>query len=307
MLANDSSFILQGLNMSPIFSELTQEERSQLALMGTVSRYEQGSTVFSVDHHGDAFYLVVSGILGIRLKKHKVKEGHAGQIFGEIAIFDNRTRLGTIHVQEAAILAKFDKSCILEEANLPATLRAKILMALTTQIISYLYSELPTSSRELISKGESDTIEFKNSASKDHFPKIVRTLAAMMNSQGGTILLGVEDSGGLSGLRLNNTQRDVLVRNLNLAINQRLDEYPCTLVHIDAEVIDSREIIRIDCEPSTVPVFLTENETEALFVRISRENMQIRTLRDCIQYIKKRFSDVNPFISHQQINKLQDA
>ncbi len=307
MLIDDSSFVLQGLETSPIFSELNQEDRVLFAKMGSVVRYEQGATVFSVDHHGDAFYLVVSGVLGIRLKNHKVKECHAGQIFGEIAIFDNRTRLGTIQIQEAAILAKFDKSCILEASSLPPVLRAKILMALTKQIISYLYNELPTSSRELISKGESDTIEFKNSASKDHFPKIVRTLAAMMNSQGGTILLGVEDSGGLSGLRLNSIQRVVLVRNLNLAISQRLDEYPRTLVHIDAEVIDSREIIRIDCEPSTVPVFLTENEKEALFVRISRENMQIRTLRDCIQYIKKRFSDVNPFSSPQQINKLQDS
>ena len=42
-----------------------------------------------------------------------------------------------------------------------------------------------------------------------------------------------------------------------------------------------------------IPVFVTENEKEALFVRISRENKQIRTLRDCIQYIKKRFSETN--------------
>lgn len=163
--------------------------------------------------------------------------------------------------------------------------------ALAKQIISYLYNELPISSKELMMKGESESIEFKASAHQDHFPKIVRTAAAMMNSQAGTILLGVEDGGGLIGLRLTNTERDILVRKLNMMMRKHLGEYPGTLVLIDAEVIDGREIIRIDCEPSAVPVFVAENDKEALFVRVSRENTQIRTLRDCIHYIKKRFSE----------------
>ena len=293
MLIDDSTFILQGIDASPVFAELNTKEKVQLASQGAVCQYAQGTTVFSADHHGDAFYVVVSGILLIRLKNRKIKECHAGQVFGEIAIFDNRTRMGTIQVQEAAVLAKFDKNCIFNEDILPASLRAKLITALTKQIISYIYNDLPISSRELMMKGESESIEFKGSAHEDHFPKIIQTLAAMMNSHGGTILLGVEDHGGLNGLRLTSTGRDVLIRKLNALMRKHLGEYPSTLALIDAEVIEGREIIRIDCEPSAVPVFVNEKEKEALFVRVSRENIQIRTLRDCIQYIKKRFSETN--------------
>jgi len=290
MLIDDSTFIRQGLDASHTFANLTQEEKTLLASKGVLCHYAANTTVFSADHPGDAFYLVISGILLIRLKNHKLKECHAGQVFGEVSIFDDHTRMGTIHVQEAAILAKFDQSCIIDESVLPATLRAKLIQALTQQIISYLYNDLPVSSRSLMEKGESDTIEFKNSAHKVHLPKIVETLAAMMNAQGGTILLGVEDGGGLTGVKLTNTQRDVLVRKINMLVHDQLGEYPNTLVSVDAEVIDGREIIRIDCDPSATPVFLTENGEEAMFVRLSRQNTQIRTLRDCIQYIKKRFT-----------------
>jgi predicted HTH transcriptional regulator len=189
-------------------------------------------------------------------------------------------------------LAKFDKNRILSDGFLSAVLRAKLYMAITKQIISYLYNELPTNTRELINKGESDTIEFKASASKENFPKIVQTIGAMLNSKGGTILLGVDDNGGLLGLQLNPTKRDVLIRNLNLETRRHLDEFPATLVHIDAEMIDNKEVIRIDCDPSDVPVFYSENGTEAFFVRISHENIQIRTLRDCAKYLNKRFPAV---------------
>lgn len=290
MLIEDSNFIFQALEGSPVFSELTADEKRQFADQGALCHYTQDTTVFSADLQGDAFYLIVSGVLEIRLKNKKVRRCSSGKIFGEVAIFDNRTRMGTVYVKEAAILAKFYKDRILGEGYLPAGLRAKVNKALSAQIISYLYDELPVSSKELIMKGESETIEFKGSAHPDHFPKIIRTIAAMMNAQGGTILLGVADSGGLNGIVLNHKQRDALVLSLNRLIHDRLGEYPLTLVIIDAEILDGREIIRIDCEPSTVPVFLTEDGNEELFVRVTKENSRITTLRDCIQFMKSRFS-----------------
>jgi hypothetical protein len=234
------------------------------------------------------------------LKNRKTKECHAGQIFGEVAIFDNHRRLGTIQVEEAAVLAKFDKERIFSETNLPHALRAKILMALAKQIISYLYNEIPISTRELIMKGESENIEFKASASEAHFPKILRTMAAMMNAHGGNILLGVDDAGGLVGVSLSHHKRDALVLKLNLLVRKHMGNYPATLVVIDAEIIEGLEIIRIECEPSAVPVFVTDNDKEELLIRVSRENTQLRTLRDSIQYFEKRF--VTHTMTHTNIS-----
>ena len=54
--------------------------------------------------------------------------------------------------------------------------------------------------KELIAKGESQTLEFKfelNSARK-----IAATISAFSNAQGGKILVGVKDNGALAGIRL---------------------------------------------------------------------------------------------------------
>jgi len=54
--------------------------------------------------------------------------------------------------------------------------------------------------KQLIARGESQTLEFKfelNSARK-----IAATLSAFSNSDGGTLLIGVKDNGGIAGIRL---------------------------------------------------------------------------------------------------------
>jgi len=54
--------------------------------------------------------------------------------------------------------------------------------------------------KELAAKGEGLQIEFKKKAA---FPeKIVREVIALANTQGGTLLIGVDDDGTVSGQRL---------------------------------------------------------------------------------------------------------
>jgi predicted HTH transcriptional regulator len=52
--------------------------------------------------------------------------------------------------------------------------------------------------RELIDQGESLTLEFKSTVQSAD--KIARTLAAFANTRGGTLLVGVEDDGQISGI-----------------------------------------------------------------------------------------------------------
>lgn len=51
---------------------------------------------------------------------------------------------------------------------------------------------------ELIAQGENQAVEFKSA--KGHPDSLARELVALANTQGGVILLGVEDSGEVSGL-----------------------------------------------------------------------------------------------------------
>jgi len=56
-----------------------------------------------------------------------------------------------------------------------------------------------TELKSLVKRGESLHLEFKKKA--DHPEKIVRELVAFANTDGGVLLLGVEDNGNLSGLK----------------------------------------------------------------------------------------------------------
>ena len=52
--------------------------------------------------------------------------------------------------------------------------------------------------RDLVKKGESDTVEFKISFDKE----AIETLAAFANTKGDTIVIGVQNSGKLCGVQL---------------------------------------------------------------------------------------------------------
>ncbi len=65
-----------------------------------------------------------------------------------------------------------------------------------------------TKVRNLISHGESSTVEFKRD--ELHPEQLAREIVAMANGNGGVILLGVEDDGNISGLKRANMQEWLL-------------------------------------------------------------------------------------------------
>ena len=76
-------------------------------------------------------------------------------------------------------------------------------------LIDQLRSELNKNLTALILKGESDELEFKSSFRYDYRQQkvnkalesvIIKTLAGFMNTQGGSILIGVADDGSIVGL-----------------------------------------------------------------------------------------------------------
>ena len=97
--------------------------------------------------------------------------------------------------------------------------------------------------RDIIEEGENDRIEFKrcgNQPEKDLF----ETICAFANTFGGTILLGVEDDGSLTGV--NSAQVLPVTRNiLNVVSNPNAFDVPVSLEFEHIE-IDDRQIIKVD-------------------------------------------------------------
>lgn len=84
--------------------------------------------------------------------------------------------------------------------------------------------------KDLISKGESETIEFKKSLSG--WKEIVETICAFSNAKGGIILVGVDDRGKVHGLTIG--KRTVEDLTNRILINTEPKIYPeITLVSFE--------------------------------------------------------------------------
>lgn len=66
--------------------------------------------------------------------------------------------------------------------------------------------------RKLASEGEGIQLEFKRKAS--HPEKIVRELIAFANTEGGTLLIGVDDDGSIPGVKYPDEEAHVVRQSL---------------------------------------------------------------------------------------------
>ena len=57
--------------------------------------------------------------------------------------------------------------------------------------------------RDIISKGETLKVEFKSDLKQLQDRELVATVMSLSNSEGGDLLLGVEDDGSITGLHVN--------------------------------------------------------------------------------------------------------
>ena len=122
---------------------------------------------------------------------------------------------------------------------------------------------------ELIAAGESQRVEFKSTARVNlHTGKadkkmeqvIVKTIAGFLNSQGGTLLIGVADNGDVLGLEddyltLSKGNRD----GFELAVRQRLEaslsSSTAATVNVDFEEVEGRDVCVLRVAPAGNPVF----------------------------------------------------
>ncbi len=102
--------------------------------------------------------------------------------------------------------------------------------------------------KDLIRKGESEVLEFKESLKLHN--SIGEAVAGLSNSKGGIILVGVKDSGKISGVSIGNNTLERLANRI------KLDTDPSIYLKISSNKLDGKDIIVIEVEEShEKPVF----------------------------------------------------
>lgn len=154
---------------------------------------------------------------------------------------------------------------------------------------------------ELITKGESHTVEFKetlqynihtNQADEDLLNSSLKTIAGLLNADGGTLLIGVSDAGEIKGIardlrtmgrNANNDRFELKIRNFISGQNSKFNPEATGKVSISFEELGEGTICRVDVEPFPKPEVLHFDDD--VYVRDGNQTLKIegRALTDWIQ------------------------
>lgn len=147
---------------------------------------------------------------------------------------------------------------------------------------------------QLIAGGESERVEFKetlrwdvtqNEVNKKLEDVVVKTLAGFANRAGGTLLIGVTDSGAVSGLERDfaslGGKRDKFELHLTNLIGKHFGPaFRAARIKVSFPQHEAAEACRIDVEPSATPVFVSIADrggtlAERFFVRTGNSTQEM--------------------------------
>lgn len=171
-----------------------------------------------------------------------------------------------------------------------------------TQRIQHLSDELEKDLRALISHGESSTVEFKSTFRwdlKESRPNkaleevIMKTIAGFMNGEGGSLIIGVSDTGEVTGLEddyriLKKKDRDGFEQALMAAIAVKLGTDVCQNAHAVFHKTSGKDICRVIVKPSHRPVYIKEGDDMRFYLRtgVSTRGLNIQ---EAVEFISTRW------------------
>ena len=157
---------------------------------------------------------------------------------------------------------------------------------------------------ELLKLQESKTLEFKSSLrwnlkedrkdDKHVTHAALKTIAAFLNTEGGDLLIGVDDDHQVLGIehdRLDND--DKFMRHLAQAVRNGLGERAGTCIDPKTQIIEGRTLCLVSCQRSPEPVYLRWKGVEKadggdLYVRTGPGSVRLGE-EDAREYVATRF------------------
>ena len=153
---------------------------------------------------------------------------------------------------------------------------------------------------DLISGGENKNLEFKstlrwNIKTQKHDDSVthscLKTIAAFLNTDGGTLLIGVADDGNAIGTEQDGLANDdkYLLHLFNL-IKQRMGEGAAASVKAGIVRLGDKSVCRVDCDKSLRPVYLSPKQAgdDEFYVRMGPQTSRMPA-KELHAYISEHF------------------
>jgi predicted HTH transcriptional regulator len=154
----------------------------------------------------------------------------------------------------------------------------------------------------LIAAGEGQRIEFKSSLLWDYRQEkmnknlsvpILKNVAALMNTSGGTLLIGVNDDGEILGLEadfavMKKPNPDGFELIFNNAFSQMIGAEFRHLVQLSFPAVNGKIICRIAVQPASSPVYFRHHGKEEFYIRAGNASQPLPVSKT-VAYLQDRF------------------
>ncbi len=148
--------------------------------------------------------------------------------------------------------------------------------------------------RTVIAKGESDTAEFKSTlrtnlqtGEKDKRMEkaVLKTIVAFLNSNGGTLLIGVNDDGDIIGIDEESfDNRDKMNLHMTNLISSQIGDEFIPYIRFKLVSFDEKAVMMVSCKKCPQPVFLRDGKAEIYYVRSGPSSVELAG-SDMLKYI----------------------
>jgi hypothetical protein len=151
--------------------------------------------------------------------------------------------------------------------------------------------------KQIIARGESDLVEFKSTIRTNlHIGKPgkeielawLKSVVAFCNTEGGTILIGVKDSGEILGLEADNFQNeDKCLLHVQNLISEHVGIEHLSYVRFHLLGMEDRKILVIQCIPLKRIMLLKSSGKEQFYVRSGPSSIEL-PMSKVLEYVNDR-------------------
>lgn len=154
----------------------------------------------------------------------------------------------------------------------------------------------------IIAEGETDHTEFKSTLrwslkenKINHAVEIawLKTVAAFLNSDGGRLLVGVDNEGLPVGIAPDGFENeDKYLLHVNNLLQQHLGVEQAANVRFGLHPLDDHKVLLIECGASSKPVFLVDSGQESFYVRAGPGTRKL-AMSEMLAYVMERQARVS--------------
>jgi hypothetical protein len=159
----------------------------------------------------------------------------------------------------------------------------------------------------LLTNNESATLEFKPSARWDFYQNrlnpdlqkgICKSVAAFLNTEGGTLLIGVADNAKVLGLKkdfetLQKPKSDDYLLFLHNVLFDNLGNDLGSCIKITVDRLGDKEVCQVAVRRSPRPVYVKDGQNDLFYIRVGNSSRNL-PLKSTVEYCKARWTGNSP-------------